>query len=419
MLVLDFSQFLSGPYAGLRLADLGARVIKIERPDGGDICRRLYISNLELDGDSTLFHSINRNKESYAVDLKNATDRGKLRKLLQRADVMIQNFRPGVIEKLGFGYDDVRTINPRLVYGSISGYGKEGPLVKRPGQDLLVQSFVGLPWLQRTSRTRSGPIPFGLAIADMMTGSHLAQGILAALVRRAVSGIGALVEVSLLESTLDAMQELWVVRERERVQARAAHSSTVGVVGAARIKESASGATGTASDRDDTSGQAGYGVYTRNHVASELPAGLYRVKDGYIAIERASLTDLCAALGIHYAIEESAPVSAADVLELLQQQPAACWLEKLRAAGLVCEELWSWQQLVQHEVFRGLDMTRQVRRPSGAQMTALACPIRLNGQRPDAGGGAPIVGEHNARIESEWQLVEARNVEMNIDNKRL
>src|ERR1700761_155666 len=139
LLVVDLSQFLSGPSASLRLADLGARVIKIERPGAGDLCRQLYISNLSLDGDSTLFHSINRNKQSYAADLKNPEDMARIRKLLARADVMIQNFRPGVMEKIGLGYDAVRQINPRLVYGEITGYGSSGPWRDKPGQDLLVQ----------------------------------------------------------------------------------------------------------------------------------------------------------------------------------------------------------------------------------------------------------------------------------------
>src|SRR2546428_11286272 len=104
LLVLDFSQFLAGPAACLRLADLGARVIKIERPDVGDLCRQLYISNLELDGDSTLFHSINRNKESFAANLKDARQLERVRKLIAKADVMIQNFRPGVMGKLGLDY---------------------------------------------------------------------------------------------------------------------------------------------------------------------------------------------------------------------------------------------------------------------------------------------------------------------------
>ena len=119
LLVVDFSQFLSGPSASLRLADLGARVIKIERPETGDLCRQLYISNLSLDGDSTLFHSINRNKESFAADLKNPEHLASIRKLLVHADVMIQNFRPGVIEKIGLGYDHVRSLNPRLVFGEV------------------------------------------------------------------------------------------------------------------------------------------------------------------------------------------------------------------------------------------------------------------------------------------------------------
>src|SRR5579862_7969495 len=116
ILVLDFSQFLAGPWAALRLADLGARVIKIERPHTGDLCRQLYISNLQLDGDSTLFHSINRNKESFAADLKVEGDRQIVRGLVAQADVLIQNFRPGVIERLGFDYQAVRAYNDRLVY---------------------------------------------------------------------------------------------------------------------------------------------------------------------------------------------------------------------------------------------------------------------------------------------------------------
>src|SRR3974390_2658035 len=125
LLVVDFSQFLAGPSASLRLADLGARVIKIERPGTGDLGRQLYISNLELDGDSTLFHSINRNKRSFAADLKKPDDFAAGHKLIERADVLIQNFRPGVMEKIGMHYDTVKDWNPRLVYASITGYGRE------------------------------------------------------------------------------------------------------------------------------------------------------------------------------------------------------------------------------------------------------------------------------------------------------
>src|SRR6202451_4411178 len=116
ILCLDFSQFLSGSLATLRLADMGARVIKIERPGTGDLGRTIYLSDTDVHGENTLFHAINRNKESYAADLKNSSDLDKLRALIARADVMVQNFRPGVMERLGFGYDQVSPINRRLVY---------------------------------------------------------------------------------------------------------------------------------------------------------------------------------------------------------------------------------------------------------------------------------------------------------------
>ena len=147
ILALDFSQFLSGSLATLRLADMGARVIKIERPGAGDLGRSLYLSDTDVHGENTLFHAINRNKESYAADLKNPSDRDKLRVLIARADVMVQNFRPGVMERLGFGYDKVSPINSRLVYGVVSGYGNAEAWRDRPGQDLLAQARSGIMWL--------------------------------------------------------------------------------------------------------------------------------------------------------------------------------------------------------------------------------------------------------------------------------
>lgn len=134
IIVLDMSQFLAGPMAALRLGDLGARIIKIERPDGGDLCRRLYLSDTEIGGDSTLFHAINRGKESFAVNMKDEGDLQELRALIAKADVVIQNFRPGVIERLGLDYAAVATINPRVVYGSITGYGPDNEWRHFPGR---------------------------------------------------------------------------------------------------------------------------------------------------------------------------------------------------------------------------------------------------------------------------------------------
>ena len=119
LVVLEFSQFLSGPYAGLRLSDLGARVIKIERPDTGDLCRNLYISDTDLEGDSTLFHAINRNKESFAANLKDPNDLNLVKKLIAKADIITQNFRPGVIERIGLDYQNIKKINSKIGYGTI------------------------------------------------------------------------------------------------------------------------------------------------------------------------------------------------------------------------------------------------------------------------------------------------------------
>ncbi|MHA6483367.1 CaiB/BaiF CoA transferase family protein [Paenibacillus sp. strain BS8-2] len=362
LLVLDFSQFLSGPYAGLRLADLGARVIKIERLDGGDLCRRLYISNLELDGDSTLFHSINRNKESYAVDLKSDSDRLKVRKLLGHADMMLQNFRPGVIEKLGFSYEEVKGINPRLIYGSISGYGQDSALRLRPGQDLLLQALTGLPWLHR-GNLRRRPVPFGLAIADMMTGAHLVQGILAALVRRSIHGDGALVEVNMLNSTLDAMQEIW---EEKRMTWRS----------------------------PDTAAGASESI--------RWPKGLYPTATGYIALGDMPLHTLAEALAAPFAAYFSNEATAARMEELLTTQPADYWCAQLQRAGIACEELLDWKQLLDQKAFRELNMIQDIYRSNGARMTALSCPIRLNGHRLKSSRGAPRIGEHNDAVDMGW-----------------
>lgn len=179
--VLDFSQFLSGPSATLRLADLGAEVIKIERP-GGDIARTMYVSDCKIGNDSTLFHAINRNKSGISIDLKQKENLKKIEKLVQKADVAVFNFRPGVAEKLGLSYENLKEWNPRIIYGKISGYGEKGPWKSKPGQDLLAQSLSGVTWLN--GNAENAPTPLGLSLADMFAGQHLVQGILAALIKR-------------------------------------------------------------------------------------------------------------------------------------------------------------------------------------------------------------------------------------------
>src|ERR1700753_465621 len=206
IIVVDFSQFLSGPSAGLRLADMGARGIKVERPGTGDICRQLYVSDTRIEGESTIFHAINRNKQSYAADHKDAAALGKIKKLIRHADVVLHNFRPGVMERIGLDYEKVKEIKPDIIYGEVSGYGAEGPWKDLPGQDLLVQALSGLTWLSNNRDER--PTPMGVSVVDILAGTFLTQGILAALYRRNNTGQPALVQVSMMEAILDFQFEV-------------------------------------------------------------------------------------------------------------------------------------------------------------------------------------------------------------------
>jgi CoA:oxalate CoA-transferase len=374
LVLLDMSQFLAGPSCALRLADLGARVIKIERPQGGDLGRQLYISNLALDGDSTLFHSINRNKESFAADFKNHHDHAAVLELIRHADVIIQNFRPGVIQRLGLDYDSVAAINPRIVYGSITGYGTTGPWKDKPGQDLLVQSLSGLAWLN--GNADQPPTPFGLAVADLMTGAHLAQGILACLVRRGIKGIGGHVEVSLLESVLDLQFEVLTTHLNDG--GKDPHRSSV----------------------------------NNAHAYLGAPYGIYATADGYLALAMGSIITLgqlleCPALN-QFADPQSwfsqRDTIKSILVDHLRTRPTADWLMRLEPADYWCADVLTWRQLLDHDAFKVLDMVQTVQRPNGAQLQTTRCPIRIDGQRLTAVKGAPTIGADNATIRHDFDL---------------
>ncbi|NYZ11735.1 CoA transferase [Azospirillum sp. RWY-5-1] len=374
LLVLDFSQFLAGPSAALRLADLGAEVIKVERPVTGETGRQLYISNLALDGDSTLFHTINRNKRGYAADLKNPEHLEKVRRLVERADVLIQNFRPGVMDRIGLDYASASKLNPRLVYGSVSGYGNEGPWADLPGQDLLAQSRSGFAWL--SGDADDGPTPCGLAIADMLTGAHLVQGLLACLVRRGVTGRGGLVEVSLLESMLDIQFEVLTTHLNDggKPPQRSAVNNAHAYLGA--------------------------------------PYGIYRTADGYLALAMGSVTRLGELLGCDALAAYADPASwfterdriKVHLAEHLTGGTTQAWLDRLVPADYWCAPVLTWTDLMASDAFRVLDFVQEVQRDNGVTLKTTRCPISIDGARMTARRGAPKPGEHNAAIEREFGL---------------
>tara|TARA_R110002096_G_scaffold419345_1_gene623947 strand:- start:2359 stop:3519 length:1161 start_codon:yes stop_codon:yes gene_type:complete len=365
--VLDFAQFLAGPVAALRLCDLGAEVIKIERPQGGDLCRSMIVNNQKLEGDSLVFHTFNRGKKSVAADLKQPADLAKVRALVASADVMIHNFRPGVMERIGLGYPEVRALNPRLVYGAVSGYGTTGPLRDKPGQDLLVQSLSGIAWLN--GNAGDGPVPTGFAMLDVATAGNLVQGILACLVRRSISGTGGLVEVDLMSSAIDMTFEQFTCFLNDNEQQPRRHE-----IGNANPYQPA-------------------------------PYGLYRASDGFFAFAMTPLATVARLLDAPEiaGFAQSEAFSRCDeikaiVARICAKKPVQHWLDILEPAGIWCAPVLDWPGFVASEGFAALDPVQTIRTGSGAEARTTRCPIRLDGQILRGPDAAPALGADTAMI---------------------
>lgn len=363
--VLDFAQFLAGPVAALRLCDLGAEVIKIERPEGGDLCRSMVVSDQRLDGDSLVFHTFNRGKKSVAADLKNAGDLDAVRALIKTADVMIHNFRPGVMDRIGLSYKAVRALNPRLVYGAVSGYGTTGPWAGKPGQDLLVQSLSGIAWLN--GNAADGPVPTGFAMLDVATAGNLVQGILACLVRRGITGQGGLVEVDLLSAAIDMTFEQF-----------------------------------TCFLNDDNRRPARHAIGNANPY-QPAPYGVYQTADGHLAFAMTPLAKVAellgspeiAAYGQDQAFSHLDEVKAI-VARVFVTKPTQHWLDILEPAGVWCAPVLDWPGFVDTEGFEALDPVQTIRSGSGAEALTTKCPIRIDGAQLASTQCAPALGAHTA-----------------------
>lgn len=372
LVVLEFCQFLAGPSAGLKLADLGARVIKIERPIKGEACRQLSIKDLFVDDSSLLFHTINRNKESFAADLKNPEDLILIRKLIAKADIMTHNFRPGVMEKIGLDFNAALGINPQIIYGTITGYGNTGPWAKKPGQDLLLQSLSGLSWL--SGRKSQGPVPFGLAVADLMCGNHFVQGLLAALLKRAKSGKGVLVEVSLLESVLDVQFEAITSFLNDG---------------------------GQMPERGDVKGSA--------HAFLSAPYGIYQTQDGYISLAMGDLLFIGKTLGVDlnkYANKQDWFTFRDEIRELLalklSTQKSDYWLNILQKEGIWSGKVLNYKELDNQSFVTELQLKQTVQNSAGEKLVTTRSPIQLDGKILTSTKAAPSVGEDNIKIHEQF-----------------
>ena len=205
--VLDLTRVLAGPFCTMMLADMGANVIKIEIPNGGDDTRAyppFREHNLQGERESLYFANLNRNKKGVTLNLKTPEGKELFKKMVSRADVVVENYRPGVMEKLGLGYDVLKEINPRIIYAAVSGFGCYGPYHLRPGYDILAQAMGGM--MAITGPKGGGPTRAGSALGDILGGLHVTIGILAAVNARTITGRGQRVDVSLMDSVIAATE---------------------------------------------------------------------------------------------------------------------------------------------------------------------------------------------------------------------
>lgn len=372
--VLDCSQFLSAPSAGLKLADLGAEVIKIEKPGSGDICRQLYVSDFNIDQDSSLFHAINRNKKGLELDLKSEKAQGHLQELLRTADVVLINFRPGVAHKLHLDADSVHAVNPKIVLGEITGYGTDSPWSDWPGQDLLVQGMSGLCYLN--GDRDQPPLPFGLSIADLAAGEHLCQGVLAGLYRAEQTGRGCLIQVELITSLLDLQFESF---------------------------------TTYLNDGNELP------LRSQFHNANpyiDAPYGIYETKNGYLAIAMCPIEKLAHLIGhqdlLLFMQSHTVEEDSDEIKRILQDkfitQTTEDWLSVLEPADIWCTGVLNWQQIDHLGLFEDLKMKQEVISAEGTHYYTTRCPIRIDGEILTSKKGAPSLGEDNSSFGIEEEL---------------
>ena len=362
--VVEFADYVTGPYAGALLADMGARVVKIEAPGRGDPFRGWGTS-----GYNATFCSVNRGKESITLDLRVPAGQEVARELAARADVFIENHRPGVAERLGVGYEQLRELNPRLVYCSISGFGQDGPYRDRPGYDTIGQAMGGLLSLLTD---RQDPNGMGISLSDHLAGVFAAYGILAALVGRAQTGRGQRVDTSLLQATIAFTGENAArYFESGEVPDRAHRTHTAQVYAFV----------------------AGDGLPFVIHLSSpqKFFEGLTR------AIERPDLLDDPrfadrAGRQRHYAELE------AILKAVFRQQPRAVWLERLHAEDVPAAPLYDVGEVFADPQVRHLGMERTLHHPERGPVRLVDSAVRLSDRGEPNDRPPPVLGEHTAAL---------------------
>jgi crotonobetainyl-CoA:carnitine CoA-transferase CaiB-like acyl-CoA transferase len=365
--VVDLSRVLAGPYCSLLLADMGAEVIKVEEPGRGDDTRAWPPF---VGGEATYFMSVNRGKKSLTLNMKHEAGKTILRRLVESADVLLENFRPGTLERLGFGYEAVRAHNPRLVYCSISGFGETGPEAGRPGYDLIVQGESGI--MDLTGFPDGPPVKVGNSIADLAAGTMAAHGIVLALFARERTGSGQKVEIAMLE----VMAALLTYQGQAYL------------------------ATGESPRRRG------------NQHPSIVPYEVFQAADGYLTVGVANNSlwgRFCQALGRPELTSDARFDTEAKRVEhretlvpllgaIFAGAPVADWLDRLGRAGVPAGRINSVGEVLESEHLRARGAIVTVAHPAAGPLRMVGPPIRLHGTPGEAAAPAPLLGEHTEEI---------------------
>lgn len=368
--ILGFTHFAQAPFALQLLGDLGADIINIERPGTGDFNRTHLASPDRLGGESPYFLAMNRNKRSMSLDLKRPEAKEIIYKLIEKVDVIVSNFRPGVLDKLGFGFEDAKKLNPNIIYAQALGYGSSGPYADLPGQDFLAQCLSGYTTIVGPD---GPPLSGGTFLIDMYSASLLANGIQAALIKRMRGGSAQKVEVNLLSSALHMQcQELtYYLNTGDLPQRPKGYSS---------------------------------------QVHSEAPYGIYETADGYIGISNvppAKIDLFCEIVGIesikHLAGDKAQMLKNRNeiypiVAARIKKQSTKYWIEKLQEAGFWCAKVNNYEEVIKDPQVVYSNILQTIHHPKAGDIRVVACPITLSETPAEIRLSPPVLGQNNEEV---------------------
>ncbi|MBP1775697.1 MAG: L-carnitine dehydratase/bile acid-inducible protein [candidate division NC10 bacterium] len=373
--ILSFTQFLLGPAGVQYLADLGADVIKVEAPGGTLFERNWAGCDLFLNGVSAFYLCANRNQRNLTLNLKHPDGQAAAKRLIAGADVLVQNFRPGVMERLGLAYEQVASLNPRLIYVSASGYGEKSIYKDRPGQDLLLQAMSGLASI--SGRAGHPPTAVGAPVVDQHGAALLAMGVLAAMLDRTRTGRGQKVEVTMIRSALDLQLEVLAY-----------------YLNGGQMRKSP---TSLAS------------------MFHPGPYGIYETRDGYLALSMSPLPELQAALQL----AELAPLATerfnhpareeiARILEpVIRARTTREWVEYLVPRGIWAAPILDYEAVLEDPAVRESDVVEEVEHPTAGKVRLLRFPVEFSSGRASCRRIPPRSGEHTDEVLREIGYSEA------------